>query len=129
MEQRIKTCVLCDTKVEPYHVSCLKCLPLYLTYKNTIWMKDLVNAQRKQFEIDLIEYSNDKDTLINIDRFYPAQKKEKPYKKLSETDKKSIIQLKENGLGWRKISRILQLYPYTVKKFIQVISRNGVKTI
>ena len=104
-----KVCALCDTTIESKFVVCKDCLPTYMENKEQDWLKELVAAQNRQYTIDREELSLQCGNT-------PARKRKT--RKLTESDKKHILNYNTKGLGPRNISKILDLNQRTIESFL-----------
>lgn len=101
-----RLCALCDTVIPDTFIVCQLHFKDYLMYKNDEWFKELVMAQRRQFEIDNME------SLLGIARSI------KPYQKLTESQKQGIKFLRSKGLGAKNISKVLGIPTQTIEHYL-----------
>jgi hypothetical protein len=104
-----KICALCDTTIESKFIVCRDCLPTYTEHRNEEWLKELVAAQSRQYSIDREELSLQCGNT-------PARKRKT--RKLTESDKKQILNYSVKGIGPRNISKILDLNQRTIESFL-----------
>jgi hypothetical protein len=83
--------------------------------KHEDWMLELVAAQARQYEVDKEE--------INLALGNTPSRKRKT-RKLSETDKKRILEYHQKGLGARNISKILDVNSYAVSMFLYRLNKS-----
>jgi hypothetical protein len=111
-----KICALCEETIESKFVVCRKCLPTYMECKHEDWMQELVAAQARQYEVDKEE--------INLALGNTPSRKRKT-RKLSETDKKRILEYHQKGLGAKNIAKILDANWFTIRQFIDRRNKNN----
>jgi hypothetical protein len=78
----------------------------YRLYGKENWFKELVMAQRRQFEVD------------NIENFMASGKVTKPYQKLTDSEKQAIKFLRSKKLGAQSISKLTGINAGTIKHYI-----------
>lgn len=110
MKRSSRICAMCDSIVPDSHVVCKTHYQEYKLYKDEPWFKELADAARRQFEID------NEETAIQMGDFSKVPQNRR---KLTESDKKLIVQYFKKGLGSISISKILDLNNNTVESFIQ----------
>jgi DNA-directed RNA polymerase specialized sigma24 family protein len=110
MKKSSRVCALCDTVIPDSHVVCKEHYEEYKLYKDEPWFKELASAARRQFEID------NEETAIQMGDF---SKITQTRRKLTESEKKLIIQYVKKGIGSINIAKILDLNSNTVESFIQ----------
>lgn len=106
MKITTRLCALCDTIIPDNWIVCRTHFPDYQKYSNEVWFKELVMAQRRQFEID------------NLESVMTSGKITKPYQKLTDSEKRAIKFLRSKGLGPRTISKVLGINADTLRSFI-----------
>ena len=63
----MKTCIFCDKRINKTYYTCKEHLSWYKEYKDTIWFKELIRMQAKQYSISYREEGiNYIDSVPNI---------------------------------------------------------------
>ena len=110
MKKSSRICAICDIIVQDNHMVCKEHYGQYKLYKDELWFKELVESARRQFEVD------NEETAIQMGDF---AKVTKIHRKLTETEKKLILDYRKKGLGSKSIAKILDLNCSTIESFLQ----------
>lgn len=110
-----RLCALCDTIIPDQHIVCKEHFNDYLQFKEDEWFKELVMAQRRQFEID------------NLESVMASGKIVKPYQKLTESEKRAIRFLRSKKLGAKSISKVLGINKAAIEHYIYVRTDKAAK--
>jgi hypothetical protein len=105
-----RLCALCDTRIRSDHVVCKAHFDYYLTHKSEEWMVALIDAQRRQFEIDNQENYIATGIQLPEKRFY---------RRLSADDLQQINFYREKGLGAKNIGKIIGVNYPAIEKYLQ----------
>ena len=108
-----RLCVLCDKIIPDTYVACKDHTEEYKLYGQEPWFKYCIEAQRRQFEIDLEQYNLESGVLRNT----------RTYNKLTELEKNAISWLFDKGLGAKSISKILKINYNTVNSITRSMRR------
>ena len=92
------------------HVVCKDHYQEYKLYRDEPWFKELAGAARRQFEID------NEETAIQMGDF---SKITQTRRKLTESEKKLILEYKDKGVSYVVIGKLLGVNSNTVKMFLQ----------
>jgi hypothetical protein len=104
-----RTCILCDKKIPGNHLTCKQHWQFYLDNRNEQWIIELVDAERRQYAIDIEE---------EILRTGIAPKEKRTRRYLSPDDKQKIEYYFKRGVSYRVISKLTALNPYTVRNYV-----------
>lgn len=104
-----RVCALCSSIIPDEHVVCKKHFSDYILYKNESWMIALVDAQRRQFQIDNEELYLQSGVVFND---------KKPYRKFTKSEKWWIDFYRSKGLGSRTIAKILDLNWCSIQSYL-----------
>ena len=108
-----RLCVLRDKVIPDTYIACGDHIEEYKLYGQEPWFKYCIEAQRRQFEIDLEQYNLENGALHNT----------RAYIKLTELEKSAISWLFNKGLGAKNISKILKINYNTVNSFTRGMKR------
>ena len=111
-----RVCALCDTRIRSDHVVCKEHFPYYLAHKSEEWMIVLIDAQRKQFEIDNEENYIATGVQLPEKRFY---------RRLTADDLQQILFYRQKGLGAKNIGKIIGANYYAIEKYLQRTKKKG----
>lgn len=101
-----RLCAMCDRIIPDTFIVCHEHFADYKQYKDEEWFRELVMAQRRQFEID------------NMESLLGTHGVTKPYQKLTESQKQGIKFLRSKGLGAKNISKVLGIPVQTVGHYL-----------
>jgi len=104
-----RCCAVCDTLIADNKIVCAEHWKYYLEYQDEAWMIELVDAQRRQYRIDIEEETLRTGRPIRQKRFY---------RRLTPDDVQTIRHLHSKGIGYVNISRILGINPYGIRSYI-----------
>ena len=112
MKTQITTrcCALCDTLIGDNKITCIEHWEYYKAHQDEEWMIELVEAQRRQYAIDIEE-----DTLRNG---RPLRQK-RFYRRLTADDIERIRYYHSKGIGYKNISKILGINFGGIKHYIE----------
>lgn len=100
-----RLCAMCDRVIPDTFIVCHEHFADYKQYKDEEWFRELVMAQRRQFEIDNME------SLLGVIHT-------KTYQRLTDSEKQAIKFLRFKKLGPKSISKLLGINVETIKKYI-----------
>ena len=105
-----RVCALCDTVIYDTHVVCKNHYDFYIKHKEETWMIELIDAQRKQFEID-----NQENYILSGVEL--PQKRY--YRRLSADDLQQVNFYRSKGLGAKNIGKILAVNWFAIEKYLR----------
>lgn len=108
-----RLCVLCDKVIPDTYITCSDHAEEYKLYGHEPWFKYCVEAQRRQFEIDIEQYNLENGVLHST----------RTYTRLTELEKNAISWLFNKGLGAKNISKILKINYSTVNSFTRKLNK------
>jgi hypothetical protein len=119
--ERLKVCLFCDRRIPGHMAVCSVHSGWYKQYKNELWFKELRAAQDKQHHIEAQESSLDAYLSANSTKTEPILHKiiaQSGTNRLTTEMKARIDSLRKNGMGYRKIARVIELNENTIKSYL-----------
>lgn len=114
-QDRLKVCALCMNRIKKDHVVCEEHISDMELYRNTQWFIELCQMQERQYQIDLEEF-----TLARGGKLPSLAEKgsKSRSKQLTYTQKREIERLYGEGIGDRKIAKLIKINYNTVRNYL-----------